>query len=409
MQSATRFSELLNFLKAQNITVSTCEPCDCGCECANALIPLSGDASFRRYYRLKLDESKFLQLCERNQVKPSLNTYAGTVIIMDAPVDTQKNPEFVRINRLLRSARVLVPAIICQDLEHGFMVLEDLGNTLFFDMAVEDERLAFYFKAMVEMMKITCLPQNAAQEQKLNTCRQTAHQQHSNDEFIIPSYPAQQSAERYALIEQLPPFDADFIAMELGIFTEWLLDKRLNLTLSADEQSMLQRTFSFLSTELLKQPQVPMHRDFHCRNLMVTPDGCDSSILARLAVIDYQDMVLGPLGYDAASLLFDCYTKLDPEDRERLMQFGYQVCKASLMFDESVSFADYQRMIKICALQRHIKVLGIFNRLALRDGKTGYLKDLPLVLEYVLENCEVFPEMSDFKLFLLKHVASTLI
>lgn len=408
MSQTTRYAALLDFLQSNNIPVSQCNPCDCGCECENSLSPLSGDASFRRYYRLKLDQSIFDKLCKSNQVTCNLKNYPGTVIVMDAPVDTQKNPEFVRINKLLHSAKILVPAIICKDIEQGFMVLEDLGNTLFFDMAVEDERLAFYFKAMVEMMKISCLPQNEQMQQRLDNRRQMFHELHSNDEFIIPTYLNQNPQERYQSIAQLPLFDKAFIDMELNIFTEWLLEKRLNLSLSQQEQNMLTNTFAFLSHELTNQPQVPMHRDYHCRNLMVTPDGCDSSILARLAVIDYQDMVLGPVGYDPASLLFDCYTVLDQDHRERLMQFGFQVMKAAGILDESVEFAVYQRMIKLCALQRHIKVLGIFNRLALRDGKRRYLDDLPLVLNYILENSKDFPEMSDFALFLQQRVACSL-
>lgn len=406
MTASTRYEALLAFLHSSNIPVSDCDPCDCGCECAHALVPLNGDASFRRYYRLKLDADKFKALCESQKVKPALANYAGSVLVMDAPPETQKNQEFVEINDLLRNAKVLVPTIIVKDVAQGFMMLEDLGNTLFIDMAIDDERLAFYFKAMVELMKISCLPTSQAQAQALTAARAAAHAAHSNDEFIIPNYTPESAEARFTALSHLKPFDRDFIHMELGIFTEWLLDKRLHLQLTDKEQTMLQRTFDFLTQECLKQPQVPMHRDYHCRNLMVTPDGCDSSILARLAVIDYQDMVMGPLGYDVASLVFDCYTRLEDDYRERLEQFGYQVVSASGLFKGS--FAEYQRMVLICALQRHIKVLGIFNRLNLRDGKPGYLKDLPLVLQYVLENCDAFPEMQEFKAFLLKHVAGKL-
>lgn len=403
MTATSRYQALLAFLHSSNIPVSDCDPCDCGCECAHALVPLNGDASFRRYYRLKLEAESFKALCQEHNVTPALASYSGSVLVMDAPPETQKNHEFVEINSLLRNAKVLVPTIIVKDVEQGFMVLEDLGNTLFVDMAVEDERLAFYFKAMVELMKISCLPTSLKQEQALNTARAAAHAAHSNDEFIIPNYDARTTEARLVAISHLKPFDRDFIHMELGIFTEWLLDKRLHLELSAPEQEMLQRTFDFLTQECLKQPQVPMHRDYHCRNLMVTPDGCDSSILARLAVIDYQDMVMGPLGYDVASLVFDCYTRLEDDYRERIEQFGFQVVSASGLFNGS--FDEYKRAVLICALQRHIKVLGIFNRLNLRDGKPGYLKDLPLVLQYVLENCDALPQMQEFKAFLLKHVA----
>lgn len=406
MTSHNRYEELLSFLKYSNIPVSECNPCDCGCECTHALKPLNGDASFRRYYRLKLDEYKFNELCQKAQVTLAQAKYYGSVIVMDAPPETQKNLEFIKINRLLQTARILVPAILVKDVEHGFMVLEDLGNALFIDKSNNERQLAYYFRAEVEMLKLSCMPFNAEQEQRLQAKIAEAHAANSNDEFIIPVYAPETAAERYELLKQLPPFDAAFINMELGIFTEWLLEKQLKLQLTESEQAMLKRTFEFLTTECLKQPQVPMHRDFHSRNIMAIPENCTTPILMQLAVIDYQDMVIGPLGYDTASLLFDCYVKLDPEIRERLEQYVWQVVTASGVF--AGNFEEFQRMVKICALQRHIKVLGIFNRLNLRDGKPGYLKDLPLVLEYVLTNCDAFQEMQEFKQFLLNHVAGKL-
>ena len=116
-------------------------------------------------------------------------------------------------------------------------------------------------------------------------------------------------------------------------------------------------------------------------------------------------MVKGPIGYDLASLLYDCYSVLPEDERQMLLSFAYEsYCAAGRLDPQQVSLAALERMVRICALQRHIKVLGIFNRLYLRDGKSGYLKDLPLTLDYVLHNCDYFPEMADFKAFLQRHV-----
>lgn len=409
----SRYEALLQFLKAHAIRVSDCNPCDCGCECEHALVPLNGDASFRRYYRLKMQEANFKQLCEQAQLSPALSNFAGSVIVMDAPPETQKNVEFVRINTLLKSAGLLVPQILCKDIEQGFMVLEDLGDQSFFEVLKNAPILECYYQALRELLKVTCIPCNNELEQQL----QARHAQITLPDAanLVPLYSQEQNAphQRHELIAQIPPFDADFMRMELGIFTEWLLEKRLNLTLNAEEEHMLQQTFDFLIGECAKQPQVLMHRDFHSRNLMFTTEplcaevgDCASAItsLGRIAIIDYQDMVIGPLCYDLASLLRDCYIKLDDQTLNLMQSYAYNVLLQSGLLSSTTTYADFVRMLSICALQRHIKVLGIFNRLNLRDGKPGYLKDLPLVLEYVLHNCGLFPEMSDFKRFLEQKV-----
>lgn len=403
----SRYEALLNFLKAHAIRVSDCNPCDCGCECAHALVPLNGDASFRRYYRLKMQEADFKQLLanggegERAHASEAHSSpqFTGSVIVMDAPPETQKNIEFVRINQLLRLSGLLVPRILCKDISQGFMVLEDLGDQSFFVELEHAPKLECYYQAMQELLKITCIPLNAAQEQQLQEHHQSIKLQGSAN--FVPSYDAAHAAERYELIGTIPPFDADFMRMELGIFTEWLLDKRLHLSLSEQEEAMLQRTFDFLIGECQKQPQVLMHRDFHSRNLMFTKDAQSAS---HIAVIDYQDMVVGPLCYDLASLLRDCYIKLDQPTLNLMQSYAYTTLLQSGLLPPSTTYADLVRMLSICALQRHIKVLGIFNRLNLRDGKPGYLKDLPLVLDYVLQNCDLFPEMAEFKGFLERYV-----
>lgn len=281
------------------------------------------------------------------------------------------------------------------------MVLEDMGDHLFGEVLNEDMGPPSYMKAMLDITKIGTMPLSKEQATKLEAHRNKVGEENGGaSAHNIPFYDLDDADFKH--LAQLPVFDNAFIKMELGIFTEWLLDKTLGLKLSDDEQQMLKRTFDFLSEQCQKQPQVAMHRDFHSRNIMVaTAGGGEPSILSRFAVIDYQDMVKGPLGYDAASLIFDCYTEVEPWLSEKMMDYAYSSFSLSGILDkDSTSREDFERMIVICAIQRHIKCLGIFNRLKLRDGKDGYLQYLPRVLNYLLTNCALFDELAPFKAFL---------
>lgn len=389
----------MSFIRKYGLQVSDCNPCDCGCNCASSLEALSGDASFRKYYRLRISQQQADALYATTGKKAHLRQFTGSIIAVDAPPETQKNREFVQINSLLHEAKLLVPAVIAADFENGYMLLEDLGNTLFADAAAdEEERLAFYFKACVEMMKITCMPLTGEHAETYAQRISAVKAAGKGDEHLMPKYDL--SDEAFAVIKSLPPFDRVFIETELGIFTEWLLEKRLNLTLSETERQIIKNAFDFITESLLQQPQTVMHRDFHCRNIMVTPDGCTSSILAMPAVIDYQDAVKGPAAYDAASLLFDCYTYVEDEYKEYLYDFVHKVFVLTGLISADADTESTIKMIKLCAVQRHIKVLGLFNRLSLRDGKDGYLKSLPFVTDLLIKNCRDFVQLQDFADFL---------
>lgn len=303
------------------------------------LVPLSGDASFRRYFR------------------------CGPYIAVDSPPDTQKNREFVAIDRALEKAEVRVPKIIACDLENGYLLEEDLGNLSFADATSginAQHRLRPY-------------------QQALETW--------SSFFKIQPD----------GLL--LPKFDARFIRMEFGIFTEWLLDKTLHLALLPGERAMLEYTLDALIKNSLKQPQVAVHRDFHSRNLMMVGN--------EIAVLDFQDMVKGPVTYDAASLLFDCYVRLD-EFELRFLETQFHLLISTFCLYKgwkfATSFKAFDKQLRTTSLQRHLKVLGIFMRLKLRDGKDGYLKDLPRVMNYCLEESEIcgFRDLHDFLLHRVK-------
>ncbi|WP_421228836.1 aminoglycoside phosphotransferase family protein [Aeromonas enteropelogenes] len=281
---------------------------------------ISGDASFRRYFR------------------------GGGLIWVDANPKTEKNHEFVRNAAALRARQLLAPEVKAVDYELGLLAVTDLGDTQLISCLNADNVLAWYDKA------IGLLPRLGAVELDLE------------------------------------PFDAAFMARENSIFPEWLLGHHLQLTLSAAEQRLLDDTFACLTASNLAQPQGVMHRDFHSRNLMVcggnTPDS------SELAIIDFQDMVIGPLSYDLVSLLKDCYVRWPDEVIEQGMCHGFATLQqAGLLGD--LDYASFRRHADLTGMQRHLKAAGIFTRLYHRDGKSGYLKDIPRTLGYVVDVCQL--------------------
>jgi aminoglycoside/choline kinase family phosphotransferase len=204
----------------------------------------------------------------------------------------------------------------------------------------------------------------------------------------VDSAPALYGAALQALVqlqtgtrpEALPPYSAELLRREMALFSEWYCTRHLGMTLSEEESVMLERSFALLVASAQAQPQVYVHRDYHSRNLMVLPDHGPG-------VIDFQDAVIGPLTYDLVSLLRDAYIHWEEEQQmdwvarywERARKTGVPV---------NADFAEFYRDFEWMGLQRHLKVLGIFARLWHRDGKPGYLKDLPLVLHYTRQCAE---------------------
>ena len=300
---------------------------------------ISGDASFRRYYR------------------------GAGLVWVDAPPQTEKNLEFVRNAAALVHAGVLAPDVRSVDYEQGFLCVTDLGDLSLFAVLNEQSVSAWYSKA------IALLPHLSRVELTLE------------------------------------PFDAAFMARENSIFAEWLLGHRLGLALTDDEQALLVRTFACLTENNLGQVQGVMHRDFHCRNLMVC-DGVTPET-SRLAVIDFQDMVCGPLTYDLVSLLKDCYVRWPDEVVEQGFATGYQ-CLAAAGLLTGVDYASFRRQADLTGMQRHLKAAGIFARLHHRDGKSGYLKDIPRTLGYVTDVCARYDELNEFGQWLERRVIPAL-
>jgi aminoglycoside/choline kinase family phosphotransferase len=193
---------------------------------------------------------------------------------------------------------------------------------------------------------------------------------------------------------KIPVFDKQFMLNEMALCNDWFLKKYLSLQLEDNEVALIQQTMDWLATEVEKQPKVFIHRDYHSRNLMVL-DGQN-----QLGVIDFQDAMYGPFTYDLVSLLKDCYIYWPRDNVMQWLAFFYERSSQAQQYH----FSDFVRAFDLCGLQRHLKVLGIFCRLHLRDNKPGYLGDLPLTLKYTLECCETYEALHPFFHFLQKRV-----
>lgn len=259
-------------------------------------------------------------------------------IVMDASAQKESVAPFIDIEHRLYEAGVRAAKINTYNLKEGFVFMEDLGNTHLADV-IEDDFELFYDKAIDTIIKM----QNTD-------------------------------------IEDLPVYDEAFLRFEMDLMQEWYLEKYLGLTLDEESKNIIDTALETIAAEVLVQPQgVFVHRDFHSRNLMF---GCSDEIV----VIDFQDARVGAVTYDLVSLLRDVYHEFDPGVVERLA-LGFRDAKG-LDADD----ATFMRWFDFMGLQRHIKILGIFARLSLRDGKDGYLKDIPLTLKYVLNVGEKYPE-----------------
>lgn len=307
------------------------------------LDPITGDASFRRYFRFSRAERSY--------------------ILMDAPTPAEDCSRFVATQQAFSAAGLQVPQILAQDLQQGLLLLSDLGDILLLSRLTKDTAVNFYRQALAQLSQIRTISSTIA--------------------------------------GPLPVFDQAFLLREMQIFIDWFVLQHLKLTLKEQEQAMLQQHFLLLADAALHQPQAGMHRDYHSRNLMLQPDG-------QLAVIDFQDVVTGPVTYDAVSLLKDCYIKWPAELVQRLSEEFYHNLRAEAGLSAEVSPEQFQLWFDWMGLQRHIKVCGIFCRLYHRDGKAGYLADLPRVFDYILEVTARYPLLQELDLWLKQKVKPAL-
>jgi aminoglycoside/choline kinase family phosphotransferase len=279
-----------------------------------------------------------------------VTTPEGTVIVMDAPPEKENIRPFIKVARLFKELAVNVPTVYWQNLSEGFLVLEDFGQQCFLDQLNPNSVDRLYQSAFNSLYKLQ-----------------------TNTLLRRPG---------------LPCYDAALLTKELAIFKQWFLRKLLDVDV---EETLWGQTQDMLVASALAQPQVIVHRDFHSRNLMVL--GSNSP-----GVIDFQDAVIGPVTYDLVSLLRDCYIAW-PEDKVEswLDQYFQRLKTTGLIACESTQF---KRWFDLMGMQRHLKAIGIFARLHLRDGKSGYLNDIPRTLNYILGVCSTYPELAEFGQFL---------
>ncbi|HSP00371.1 MAG TPA: phosphotransferase [Thioalkalivibrio sp.] len=286
--------------------------------------PVSGDASFRRYFRVSGNPH---------------GTGSQHYIVMDAPPEQEDCRPFVAIAHHWRSLGIAVPDVVHEDLTRGFLLLEDFGDTLMLGAVDRGNADRLYAAAMDELVRI----------------------QQAGD---TPDYP-------------LPAHDTALLDREMALFPDWLLTQKLGLALDNGERALLETTFAFLRESALAQPEVAVHRDYHSRNLLIRPN------TDRPGVIDFQDAVRGPVTYDLVSLLKDCYIRW-PEARVSQWVEHFRV----LSIDAGLHKADrdtFRQWLELMGMQRHLKAAGIFARLAIRDNKAGFLKDIPRTVGYLVE------------------------
>lgn len=292
---------------------------------AFAVAPASADASFRRYYRATL-------------AHPHALCPSGTLVGMDAPPPMEDCAPFVHVATLLRTAGVNAPAILAADLGQGFLLLSDLGDRTY--LSALDERRApqLYSDAIDALIRW-------------------------------------QLATRGG---ELPPYGEALLRREIDLFPDWYVGRHLGLALSPAQSATLALAFRAILDNNLAQPRVFVHRDYHSRNLMVCAD--------NPGVLDFQDAVVGPITYDLVSLLRDAYIAWDEECQiDWVARYWERARRAGLPVD--ADFGSFWRDFEWMGVQRQLKVLGIFARLAHRDGKTQYLADMPRVMAYLRAAC----------------------
>lgn len=292
--------------------------------CAFTLSTASADASFRRYFRVHLQDKN--------------------LIAMDAPPQQESCTPFVAVAKLFAECGLNVPQVIAQDIAQGFLLLDDLGDDTYLAKLTKENAQQLYSDATNALIKLQ-----------------------------LASKP-----------DVLPTYDEALLKREMQLFPDWYITKQLNISLDDDQQAVLQKTFSTLTKNILQQGQVYVHRDYHSRNLMLCKN--------NPGVLDFQDAVYGAITYDLVSLLKDAYIGWE-EDQviDWTVRYWEPARKAGLPVPRD--FSEFYRDFEWMGAQRHIKVLGIFARLSHRDGKDGYLKDMPLVMDHLRRVCGRYLEL----------------
>lgn len=295
----------------------------------SSIRPASADASFRRYFRIdgEADSTKY------------------SFIVMDAPQPQEDVKPFIQIAQLFKQINLTVPDVLAQDTEQGFLLLTDLGTTMYSHVLNSDTAHKLYMDAI--------------------------------DSLVLLQTQSQPDV--------LPEYDREFLKRELMIFPEWYINKHLGVTLTDEQNANLHKVFDALLANIMAQPQVFVHRDYHSRNLMLMDKG-------NPGILDFQGALYGPLTYDLVSLLRDAYVQWDEEMvLDWAIRYWEKAKKAGLPVAPDID--SFYRDFEFMGLQRHLKILGIFARLAHRDGKQHYLDDIPTVMDYVRKTSHRYKDL----------------
>ncbi len=292
------------------------------------IAPASSDASFRRYFRVSFHDE--------------------TLIVMDVPPAQESCHQFVKMAEQLHGLGLNVPRIYDQDLVNGFLLVSDLGSVSYLAALSCETAKSMYTDAMRSLLSL--------------------------------------QAGKAQLEGQLPVYDRALLLREMAIFDEWFVQHHLGLCLSDSQQQIFYEACDQLADVALQQPQVPVHRDYHSRNLMI-------GSMDNPGILDFQDAVIGPVTYDLVSLLKDCYISWPASDIDRWVnQFRNDLVSNGM--DVPYDRQTFHRWFDWMGAQRHLKAIGIFARLFHRDDKAGYLKDIPRTLTYLEDVANTYEELS---------------
>ena len=285
--------------------------------------PASADASFRRYFRVGFADN------------------APSLIVMDAPPGKEDVEPYIEIARMLVDAGINAPHVLARNVAEGFLLLSDLGARTYLMDLIDGKNVdALYGDALAALVQME------------KGCTQ---------------------------VNALPPYDQALLLREMQLFPEWFLGRHLEVALSTDEQRALDAVLANLIESALAQPRVFVHRDYHSRNLMIADD---ARFGRNPGVLDFQDAVHGPTTYDLVSLLRDCYVAW-PIERVHAWVRDYRRLALAVGLDVGASETELLQWFDLMGVQRHLKAIGIFARLWYRDGKRGYLNDIPRTLDYI--------------------------
>ena len=284
-----------------------------------------------------------------------------TYVLMDAPPEKEDIISYITIGQALSDIGVHTPHIHAINQMHGFLLLEDLGDQLLLSTLNETNANELYKMALSTLIQI----------QQCSSLKQA-----------------------------LPSFNEESMQKELDLFRLWFIEAYCELSLTQKEEDRLKYVFEWLISMIATQPQTVIHRDYHSRNLMVI----ENLQSRHLAVIDHQDAMVGPVTYDLVSLLKDCYIQWSNQQVMTWLKEFY-----ALIPDYDGPFSAFLKSFELCGIQRHLKVLGIFCRLHIRDHKSGYLNNLPLTFHYLLSALPNHPELTEFSAWMRSKIQTSFI